>query len=115
VMRIFHFDKPVRSPKGYCKLIDTTERRAKQRQMVAVSLKTLRAYRKENGLCRECGDPLGDKDKTRCFPCKVMHSNAEQRLSKTRKNRMRRKKRGAKRVQGASGLVQLTNGESTIG
>lgn len=45
-----------------------------RRQGIATALKALRAYRKEHSQCRECGEPLGDQDKTRCFNCKTYHA-----------------------------------------
>lgn len=48
----------------------------KKRETIARCLKTLRAYRKEHRLCRECGSPLEDEDSVRCFRCKVKHSTS---------------------------------------
>jgi hypothetical protein len=48
-----------------------------QRQRVRDALKRLRAYRKANNLCRECGDPLDPKYKARCLKCRIKHSDRE--------------------------------------
>lgn len=48
-----------------------------KREMVAKSLKSLRARRRIKRLCRECGLALEFDDKTRCFKCKVKHSSRE--------------------------------------
>lgn len=48
-----------------------------RREGIAESLSKLRAYRKDNRLCRECGDPLEDRDITKCFRCRVKHATRE--------------------------------------
>lgn len=55
---------------------------AKRRSIVAKSLQKLRLYRKEHGLCRECGDPSGGR--TRCTWCRKKHADREGELRRKR-------------------------------
>lgn len=48
---------------------------AKRRSIIAKSLQKLRLYRKEHGLCRECGNPSSGR--TRCTWCRRKHAERE--------------------------------------
>jgi hypothetical protein len=63
---------------------------AERRQVVAAALKRLRAYRKANSLCRECGDPLEPAYKARCLKCRIKHSDREAVLYRQRILKARR-------------------------
>ncbi len=54
----------------------------KRRSIVAKSLQKLRLYRKEHGLCRECGNPSGGR--TRCTWCREFHRERERELRRKR-------------------------------
>lgn len=58
--------------------MNDTERRS----IVAKSLQKLRLYRKEHHLCRECGNPSGER--TRCTWCRRKHADREGELRRKR-------------------------------